>query len=214
MPFAQTIAEGYRAQLIALRRGTSSLDRHFDTGADSLRYDRSNWTTLLYDLRNSVSSERGRVAYRAMTSRGEALWFVVSDGKKRGYHAETECPWRAIEMAREANRRRREIRARWDDVRRLGREVRLGRRRFEVTLDDAAASPLCAMGVRNFMRTIGLGRVKRAPAAVVGWMMLIDDQVGFVLYEAALRQGVLDEIAAERNEIVTRIQGESADLPA
>lgn len=218
MPITKTIADRHRAELIAMRRGTSSLDRHFESTDDGLRYDRSNWITLLYDTRNAVSSEPGTIAYRAMTSRGEPLWFVVSDGRKRGYHAETDCPWRGLEMAREARRRRREVRARWDDVRRLAREARTGRRKFEVTLDDAEASPLCALGVRSFMRSIGLGWVRRGPAAVVSLLMLIDEQVGFVLYEAALRQGVMDDVASERRSgapsVGGTMAGEGADQPA
>lgn len=222
MPTITTIAEGYRAELIAMRRGTSSLHRHFDLGEGALRVDRSNWITLAYDTRNAVRSGGDYTAYRAITARGELLWFVVMRGKRHGFHAETDCPWLAIEMAKEARRRRREVRARWDDVRRLARAARAGRLGITVHLDDADASPLCAMGVRNFLHRVGLGRTARAPAVVVGWLMLIDEQVGFVLYEAARREGLLDCRTLDglpfdaRDDAVPSalLDAERADLPA
>ena len=146
---------------------------------------RENWVPMWVDLGNRVACESGEAfALRAITDRGELLWFVRQSGQKLGYHSSQTDPVSAIAEARRARQQRRAIRGRWQDVKQLQRDILRGKERFEVHINDAYASPLCTLGIEGFMRRIGLGRVKRVPCRVAAGMMYIDEQVGFVLWQA------------------------------
>ncbi|SHH48412.1 hypothetical protein [Marivita hallyeonensis] len=170
---------------------------------------RSDWISLFYDTGHKVTSDDGsQYAFRAITTRGEYLWLVFSAGKTRGYHAETTCPHSAFAEAREALTYRRAVKSRWDDVRAVARALRRGKLRFDVLIEDAMESPLCAMGTRHFLRSFGLSGIKRISGFKLAWMMLIEPQLGFVIYQAALREGVLsacsqDDMFASHLDLAT-----------
>jgi len=146
---------------------------------------RENWVPMWVDLGNRVICESGEAfASRAITDRGELLWFVRQAGQKLGYHSTEADPVAAMAEAREARRQRRAVRGRWKEVTQLRSDILRGKESFEVRIDDAYASPLCTLGIEGFMRRIGLGRVKRVPCRVAAAMMYIDEQVGFVLWQA------------------------------
>lgn len=153
---------------------------------------RSDWISLFYDAGHKIVSEDGsQYAYRAITTRGELLWFVFSNGKSRGYHSEASCPFEAFAQARAALDQRRQIKSRWSDVTSVARDLRRGRRRFDILIEDAHTSPLCAMGTRHFLRSVGLSGITRLSGFKLAWLMLLEPQLGFVIHQAALREGVL-----------------------
>ncbi len=120
------------------------------------------------------------------------LWLVFSTGKSRGYHSEAACPFDAFEEARAALDQRRAIKSRWNDVTSLARNLRQGRMRFDILIEDSLTSPLCSMGTRHFLRTVGLAGITRISGFKLAWLMLLEPQLGFVIHQAALREGVLN----------------------
>lgn len=179
--------------LAADRQMTSLIDKEIIANGDSFKFIRSDWVPLFYDQGHEVTSDDGsQTAYRAITTMGEKLWLVFSTGKTRGFHAESTCPFDAFVEARDALDRRRAIRRDWDEVEQLGRDLRRRRITMDVRIEDAEASPLCAMGTRHFMRRMGMPRITRASGFIIAWLMLIEPQLGFVLHQAALRENVTD----------------------
>ena len=177
------------------RQMMSLIDRDIVSLGGDFRFHRSDWISLYYDTGYKVTSDdQSQYAYRAITTRGELLWLVFSAGKTRGYHSEEPCPFAAFEDAQLALAHRRFVKSRWDEVRQVASALRLGRLRFDILIDDAHASPLCAMGTRHFLRSIGIPNVKRISGFKLAWLMLIEPQLGFVIHEAALREGVLADL--------------------
>jgi hypothetical protein len=68
--------------------------------------------------------------------------------------------------------------------------------RFDILIEDAHTSPLCAMGTRHFLRSVGLSGITRLSGFKLAWLMLLEPQLGFVIHQAALREGVLPYEAA------------------
>jgi len=177
--------------LAADRRMTSLIDKEIIADGGEFSSLRSDWVTLFYDNLHCITSDdASQKAYRAITTRGEKLWLVFSKGKTRGYHAESECPFDAFQEARDALSRRRQIKANWDDVAAFSRDLRLRKRALTVRIEDAAASPLCGMGTRYFLRAIGVPNLKRISGFKLAWLMLLEPQLGFVIHQAALREGI------------------------
>lgn len=176
------------------RQMTSLIDRDIIAlGGDFIPL-RSDWVSLYYDTGYKVCSDDGsQYAYRAITTRGELLWLVFSTGKSRGYHSEASCPVGAFEEAQTALAHRREVKSRWDDVTSVARALRRGSLRFDVLIEDAHNSPLCAMGTRHFLRSVGMSGITRISGFKLAWLMLVEPQLGFVIHQAALREGVLDQ---------------------
>ena len=176
--------------LAADRQMTSLIDKELIASGDAFTYLRSDWVSLYYDQAHFVTSDDGsQTAYRAVTTSGEMLWLVFSTGKTRGYHAESACPFDAFHEARDALDRRRAVRKNWGEIKQLGQDLRLRRIKMEVRIEDATASPLCAMGTRHFLRRMGMPNLKRISGFGLAWLMLIEPQLGFVLHQASLREG-------------------------
>ena len=174
------------------RQMTSLIEKEIVAEGSDFMFERSNWVPLYYDTGSKVVSDDGRqTAYRAITTRGELLWFVFTKGKEHGFHAETTCPFAAFEAATDSLQRRRQIKGHWADITALAARVRLGKQTMTVTLEDAHASPLCSMGIRYFLRTIGMPNAQGLPCKLAAWLMLVEPQLGYVFYQAAVRQDVL-----------------------
>ena len=175
--------------LAADRQMTSLIDKEIIADGGAFTYLRSDWVALYFDSGNVVVSDDGsQSAYRAITTCGEKLWLVFSEGKTRGYHAESDCPFEAFEEARDALTRRRAIRADWDNIKALAQDLRMRRVALDIHIDDAVASPLCAMGTRHFLRRLGMSKVTRISGFKLAWLMLLEPQLGFVIDQAASRQ--------------------------
>lgn len=177
--------------LAAERQMTSLIDKEIIASSAPFIFLRSDWVSLYYDPDHVITSDDGsQYAHRAVTLCGEKLWLVFSTGKQRGYHAESSCPFEAFDEARDALDRRRRVKADWDDVRRLARDLRLRRHSLDILIEDAEASPLCAMGTRHFLRAMGIPNLKRISGFKLAWLMLLEPQLGFVITEAAKRRGL------------------------
>lgn len=178
-------------RLAAERQMISLIDRHLLARADSFRRDTSDWVKLWYDPGNARVSDCGQMtAYRAITDAGRTLWFVFTPRKTKGYHALTDCHIEAMAMAQHAWQRRRIVRSEWRQVEALARDLRAGRVRMDVRMEDAQASALCTLGIEGFLAGVGLARVTRISGRLAGWLMKIEPQMGFVIYEAQRRHAV------------------------
>lgn len=196
MPSILTNVAAYE-RLAKERQMISHIDRDIIALGGDFIPERSDWVSLFYDSGHKVTSDDGsQFAYRAITTRGELLWFVFSKGKSRGYHSEATCPFAAFEEARTALDQRRRIKTRWDEVRRVARALRQRRMRFDILIEDAHSSPLCPMGTRHFLRSVGLPGITRLSGFKLAWLMLLEPQLGFVIHQAALREGVLPDTAS------------------
>ncbi|MGR3500812.1 hypothetical protein [Pseudaestuariivita sp.] len=193
-----------RSTLARERQMMSLIEREILSGTDTLVIHSENWVKMWVDTGNVVTSDCGTMrAERGITRDGQLLWLVSREGKAKAYHATAADPFAAFEQAGAALDRRREVRSRWDEVRRLSRRLLLGSVRFDVLIADADASPLCSVGIRAFLRRIGMGGVTRVSGRTAALMMLLEPQVGFVIYEAALRHGALPD-ARDAGPLATR----------
>lgn len=186
-------------QLLAGQRPMMSLmEKEILTVSGEFAFDKRDWVKLWYDPGNVVFADCGTVrAYRAVTIEGTLLWYVFRDGKARGYHASASDPFTAMQDAQHAWQRRRQIKARWRDIEALGQDLRSGRQSFEIRVSDAHASPLCTLGIDGFMRSLGLSGFSRISGRMAGLLMKIEPQLGFVIYEAWLRE----QAAAQYDEL-------------
>lgn len=172
------------------RQMTSLLEREIAASGTDFIEIYCDWIRAVYDPSQKVTSDDGlRTAFRAVSDQGELHWLVYTDGKVHPCHSEASCPFDAFEEARFASIRRKAVRSNWAEVETLIRDLRTGRVRFGIELEDAYASPLCAMGVRHFLRRVGLSRARRLPGVALAWLAALDPQLGFVIAQAAHRVG-------------------------
>jgi hypothetical protein len=191
MPNILTKVAAYE-RLAQERQMVSLIDRDIIALGGDFIPERSDWISLFYDTAHKVVSDDGsQYAYRAITTRGELLWFVFTTGKSRGYHSEADCPFAAFDEAKAALDQRRRIKARWSDVTSVATALRRRKMQFDILIEDAHSSPLCPMGTRHFLRSVGLSGITRLSGFKLAWLMLLEPQLGFVIHQAALREGVL-----------------------
>ncbi len=152
---------------------------------DTIDANFENWVRMWVDLRPAAQSDCGKiVALRGVSWEGQRLWLIRHTDKRFGFHAIAPTPQDAITQAIAAWEERRRVRRHWPTVRRIARDLALGRRRMEVRLEDAHASALCTVGIEGFMQRTGLGRYKRVSGRTAALMMLLEPQVGFVILAA------------------------------
>jgi hypothetical protein len=151
-------------------------------------FTKADLVPLYFDRGNEVTSDCGQVwAFRAMTLKGQFLWLVFAKDKVHGYHASSNDPIEAIELAKRAWDLRRAVRKEWHVVESVARDLILGRQRFDVRVDDACNSPLCHLGFEGFRRAAGLGRVKQILGRTDALLMKIEPQLGFLIHAAMQR---------------------------
>ena len=190
-----------RLLLAQQRRMTSLMDMEIASAGPDMVFTKADWVPLYYDRGHAVSDARGRiVAFRALTLKGQFLWMVFAQDKARGYHASTDDPFEAIEMAKASWAHRRAVRQEWDLVERTARDLILGRQRFDVRIEDLHASPLCHLGGEGFRRAIGCGRVNRMPGWLAALAMKIEPQMGFVIHAAIQRHAAAQQAEAQQAE--------------
>lgn len=172
-------------KLAGQRQMMSLVEQEILASAGVFCFDKADWVKLWCDTGNVVTSDCGRItAYRAITLDGTLLWYVFHDSKKRGFHAGETDPFAAIEAAKDAWARRRQIRARWDEVESIATDLRKGRQKFDVLVSDAHRSPLCSFGIKGFLTSIGMGRANGLNGRLAGVLMKLEPQLGFAIYEA------------------------------
>lgn len=187
-------------RLAAERPQSSLIDREIVSAGVSFVYDSTDWVRLWYDDGHAVTSPCGVLtAHRAITTCGRLLWLVRSTGKRRAYHAWSDDPADAMDEAARAWAHRKAVRADWQRIESLARDLRRGRRRFDVRIEDAHRSPLCTLGIEGFLSSLGMGRVTRISGRLAGWLMLIEPQVGFVIHEAERRHAQRAEAPQDRS---------------
>ena len=178
-----------RLLLAQQRPMTSLVDREIASAGPDLVYTSADWVPLYFDRGHGVTSDCGKItAFRALTLKGHFLWMVFARDKARGFHASTDDPHRAIEMALTAWAHRRAVRQDWHRVEATARDLIWGRQRFDVRREDLHASPLCSLGAEGFLAAIGAGRAQRLPGRLAALLMKIEPQMGFVIYEAMRRE--------------------------
>ncbi|GAB4347187.1 MAG: hypothetical protein Kow0026_00220 [Oricola sp.] len=103
-------------------------------------------------------------------------------------HSLEKDPDGAIKEALAAWRARRAVRSQWHVVEKVTSDLLVGRRRFDVTLEDAHNSPLCTVGIEAFLKRVGMaGRTRISGRAAAILMKLVEPQMGFVIHQAFLR---------------------------
>jgi len=189
-----------RTLLAHQRPMTSLMEKEIATVSTDMVFDKSDWVPLYFDRGNAVVSDCGQLtAYRAATLKGQLLWMVFTPGKLRGFHADCTDPVEAMDQAKASLMHRRAVRQDWTLVEQTARDLMVGRQRFSVRVEDLHASPLCAMGIEGFRRTIGMGNVTRMPGWMAALLMKIEPQMGFVIHAALQRQNrsqTVDGLAA------------------
>ncbi|MEP5152688.1 hypothetical protein [Planktotalea sp.] len=172
------------------RQMTSLIDKEIISSGGTFEFDKTDWVPLYYDTGYAVRSECGAaMAYRAVTMDAQLLWLVFTPSKRRGYHATAHDPVQAIADAKAAWARRSMVRQNWQMVEQTARDLRRFQQRFDVRIEDAQTSPLCSLGIEGFLRSIGMGRVERISGWLAGWLMKVEPQMGFVIFEAMQRHG-------------------------
>ena len=183
-------SDALRQKLVSQRTQTSLSDRKLLELSDDVVEEHENWIRALVDYGHAVKhSDFDAVAFRALeTRKGSLFWLVRRNGKTHGFHSDAVDPHDAIEEAQAAWQQRRRVRKDWPFVESLMRDVLLGRVKLTVRIEDAYASPLCAMGITAFLTRMRLGHVREISGRMAAVLMWIDPQVGFVLYEAYRRE--------------------------
>lgn len=192
-----------RLLLAQQRSMTSLMEMEIASAGPDMVFTKTDWVPLYYDRGHAVTAERGRItAFRALTLKGQFLWMVFVQDKVRGYHAMTDDPFDAIELAKASWAHRRAVRQEWDLVEATARDLLTGRQRFDVRIEDLHASPLCHLGCEGFRRAIGFGRVNRMPGWLAALAMKIEPQVGFVIHAAILRHRATQDADAQAQGIL------------
>ncbi len=169
---------------------TSHIDSDVIAVSADMVFDRSDYVPLYYDLGHKITSDCGTIdAYRALAMTGDFHWLVFTPGKRKGYHAQCEDPFEAMERAKQCWAHRRAVRQEWVSVEATARDLLWGRQSFDVTVDDLIASPLCHMGIEGCRKTLGLSRVTRISGRLAALIMKIEPQMGFVIHAAMQRHG-------------------------
>lgn len=185
-----------RLQLAKQRQMTSLIDQEILSHSTKMMFTKADWVPLYFDRGNKVTSDDGQMsAYRAVTLKGELLWMVFTPTKECGYHASCSDPFEAMECAQTSWANRRALRQDWDQVEHTARDLLTGRKRFDVRIEDLAASPLCTLGIEGFRATCGMKRVTRIPGWFAALLMKIEPQMGFVIHAAMQRHAASQAVA-------------------
>ena len=178
-------------KLINTLQMTSLIERDLALATNDVKRETVNWVPMWVDWNHTVRSVcNTATAARAITDRGELLWYVRHDMKKHGYHALHQDPFDAISEAMEAWRKRRLVRNQWADVRRLAQDLLLGRQKLTITLEDAEQSALCTLGINWFRDRLHITHKTALSGRTAAALMKVEPQLGFVIYEAAQRAGI------------------------
>ena len=179
------------ATLINTRQMTSLIDRQIALASQEVKRETANWVPMWVDWGHTVRSDCGTAtAIRAISDRGELLWYIRNDSKKHGYHSLHQDPFDAIHEAHGAWHQRKVVRASWSDVNSLARDLVLGRQKLTITLDDAENSALCTLGIKWFRNRFRLGSKTTISGRTAAILMKIEPQLGYVIFEAAQRENI------------------------
>ncbi|WP_417524254.1 hypothetical protein [Marinovum sp.] len=154
-----------------------------------IQWQSEAWVKMWVDMSYCVFSEDGAMyARRGITDDGQMIWQIRHLQRPLAFHALGHDPEQAFTRASTAWARCDALAERRGEIKALCRDLLLGRERFEVTVEDAAASPLSSVEVRFFMRRMGLSRRRRVSGRLAALMALVEPQVGIVILTAHRRQ--------------------------
>lgn len=188
-----------QSMLVNTRQMVSLIDREIAMATSDIKRETVNWVPMWVDWGHTVRSDCDTAtAVRAISDRGEFLWYVRHDTKKHGYHSQCDGPFEAIDEAMQAWHKRKAVRSMWPQVSALSRDLVLGRQNFRITMEDAEQSALCTLGVKWFRDRMHLSKKQSLSGRSAAMLMKIEPQVGFVIYEAALREGAWAHTAMPR----------------
>lgn len=197
--------------LVKERQMLSLMEKEIAVVIGELVQNKENWVRMWVDTGHIITSDDGRIsAFRGIDFDGQLMWLIRHPNKRHGYHSLETDPFDAIAEAQTAWRERARVKAKWGDVKRLSRDLIIGRERFTVTRDDAYNSALCSAGIDAFMQRIGLSNVQKLSGRKVAFLMLLDSQLGFVINSAAERlkvSGSSANISVDRGYLIEKRSG-------
>lgn len=178
-----------KAKLIGQRQMLSLIEKEIAMNVGDLVQDRENWVRMWVDTGHIVTSDNGIIqAFRGIDFDGTLMWLVRHPNKKHGYHSRLSDPFAAMLEATHAWQERRRVRGRWPLVKAIAWDLILGRKSFDVTRDDAHRSALCGAGVDAFMKRVGCEKRHGFQGRTAALLMLLEPQLGFVIYTAFERE--------------------------
>ena len=187
----------FKANKAAARRARLAVERRllpagypgFQATPGDMDWQSELWVRMFVDMSYCVFSESGMMfARRGVTDDGQMIWLVKHIQRPLAFHAVAHDPAQAFACAREAWAACDALRERRAEIRALCRDLLMGRARFDVTVEDAAAAPLSSVEVRFFLRRMGLSRRRRISGRLAALTALIEPQVGIVVWTAFRRQ--------------------------
>ena len=177
--------------LVNTRQMTSLIDREIALSSNEIKRETVNWVPMWVDWGNTVRSDCGTAtAMRAISDKGQLLWYVRHDSKKHGFHSLEDDPFSAIDEAIEAWAKRAVVRVHWAKVVVLSRDLVRGRETLRITMEDAENSALCTLGIDWFRDRMHIAHRENISGRMAGLLMKVEPQLGFVIYEAAQRTGL------------------------
>lgn len=181
-------AEDLKKKLIEQRPGLTLSDRQALQDGDHLEYNTDNWVRSWIDTGHVITHRSGRVeATRAITESGLLIWMIQLQGNKFAFHADRQNVDDAFKQASEARRARKAIAARYDEYRKLRRQLLLGNRKLRISVDDARRAGLCELGIQGFLHRVGLGGRHDFSGRLLAVLSFMDRQVGYAVFEGHLR---------------------------
>ena len=187
MPFASSSQKRsalFKA-LAAQRACLAEQDQKALATSNTFVFANCNWVSLWFDPGHAVASDFGTMtAYRAITTAGELIWYVVPEAGAPVYHAQCADPVQAMDHAAEVHRGQHALRDEWHLVETIAQDLRSGTQQFDVTLDDARDAPMCPLGFKAVMASVGLFGFKRISGKTAAKLMAVEPQMGFVIHAA------------------------------
>lgn len=154
-------------------------------GPERFEFDVTHRVQLWYDRTHAVTSKFATlIAYRAITLKGDLLWLVCQDHTGLRFHASVDDPHEAMDLALTTWENARHLRdnpAVLDDI---ITDLRRGRARIQVTLTDAEATPLSALGMRAVLDSVGLFGINRVSGQTLILLMKKEPLLAHVLHAA------------------------------
>jgi len=185
-----------KSRLVKERQMMSLMEKEIAIVIGDLIQNHENWVRMWVDTGHIVSDDDGRTqAFRGIDFDGQLMWLVRQPNKKFGYHSLEADPFDAITEAKHSWAERARVKAKWPEVKTLAVDLALGRKSMQVTREDAYRSPLCRVGIDAFMSRIGLPKRKTIGGRTAACLMVVDNQLGFVINSAAERVFVCEESA-------------------
>lgn len=147
--------------------------------------DTENWVKMWVDTGHGIVADNGTcVAFRGIDLQGQLMWLVRHHKRAHGYHSTQISPHAAIQEAEAAWSDRARVKARWHHVKRVARELIIGKKHFYVSRDDAHRSALCGAGIDAFMRQMGMSKRNGLSGRTAAILMIFEPQLGFAIYAA------------------------------